>query len=133
MTWKDELRKAPFGPFKRKPLDMSAQREADKMKTYHAEGQTFDKLMADKKLIKMIEAELRKQMSQNPNNPNHVIDTNTLPNFNAKYAPIFENVFGKAQDKEYNKKEFLDNLAARFGAYDVTMDYNRYIKFQVDK
>jgi len=135
MTWKDvlksDLSKAPF--FRRKPLSMAAEQEQNRMKTYNEGVQAFDKLMADKNLFKMIEQELRKQMSQNPNNPNYVIDTSVLPGFNAKYAPIFENVFGQVEDKQQNLEKFLYNLEARFDVWEVTMDYNRYIKFQVNK
>jgi len=136
MSWKDILKseviKAPFGPFKRKPLDVAAQQEQNRMQTYNQGVQAFDRLMADKKLFKLIEKELRKQMSQTPNNPNYSIDLTVIPNFTAKYSGIFENVFGKVEDKELNKKKFLENLEARFNVYEATMDYNRYLVFRVN-
>ena len=137
MTWKDilksEVSKAPFGPFKRKPLDMAAQQEQNRMADYQQGVDAFDKLMMDKKLFKMIEKELRKQMSQTPNNPNYAVDLSALPNFNAKYAPIFERVFKQVEDKELNKQKFLEDLAARFGVWEVTMDYERYLNFKVNQ
>jgi len=134
MNWKNTLRKAPFSPFKRKkPLDVAAQQNENRAKIYHDGQVAFNNLMADKKLFKMLEDELKKQMARTPNNPNYVIDTTTIPNFNTKYAPIFENVFGNVEDKEMNKKNFLENLEARFGVWEATMDYNRYIKLKINQ